>query len=304
MRILSLISSSTEIIHSLGLGSNIIGRSHECDYPPRVKELPFCTEPRFDIEGNSLQIDKSIKSLLQDALSIYLIDEKKLNELNPDIIITQSQCEVCAVNLNDVEKAVGNIIGKSPTIVSIEPHSLQDVWKDILKIGIALNSKEKAVSLVEKLGLRIKKLKSLTKDLTPPTVVCIEWIEPLMAAGNWVPELVKLANGINLIGSAGVHSPWINIDKVIDQNPDKIIIMPCGYDIEKTESEMLHLTKIKEWNNLRAVQNGQVYLTDGNQYFNRPGPRLIDSLEILIEIIHDSKFNFGHKETGWRKFEV
>ena len=129
MRILSLISSSTEIIHSLGLGSKIIGRSHECDYPPNVKELPFCTEPRFDIKGNSLQIDKSIKSLLQDALSIYLIDEKKLNELNPDIIITQSQCEVCAVNLNDVEKAVGNIIGKSPTIVSTEPHSLQDVWR-------------------------------------------------------------------------------------------------------------------------------------------------------------------------------
>tara|TARA_B100000900_G_C20525558_1_gene694013 strand:+ start:362 stop:1276 length:915 start_codon:yes stop_codon:yes gene_type:complete len=304
VKILSLIPSSTEIIHFLGLGGEIVGRSHECDYPPDVKKLPFCTKPRLDVNGNSLQIDKSIKSLLQDALSIYLIDEKKLNELNPDVIITQSQCEVCAVNLNDVEKAVENIIGKSPTIVSTEPHSLQDVWKDILKIGIALNSEEKAVSLVQKLDLKIKELKNLTKDLSPPSVVCIEWIEPLMAAGNWVPELVELANGVNLIGNVGEHSPWVNIDKLIDQNPDKIIIMPCGYNIEKTEYEMSNLTKIKKWNNLKAVQNNQIYLTDGNQYFNRPGPRLIDSLEILIEIIHDLKFDFKHRGTGWKRFKI
>ena len=123
-----------------------------------------------------------------------------------------------------------------------------------------------------------------------------------MAAGNWVPELVKLANGINLIGSRGEHSPWIDIKKVVDQNPDKIIIMPCGYNIEKTESEMSSLTKDKEWNSLRAVQNNQVYITDGNQYFNRPGPRLIDSLEILVEIIHNQKYNFGHENIGWKKF--
>ena len=302
MRILSLISSSTEIIYSLGLGGKIIGRSHECDYPPRVKRLPFCTEPRFDINGNSLQIDNNIKSLLQDALSIFLIDEKKLNELKPDIIITQSQCEVCAVSLNDVEKAVENIIGKSPKIVSTEPHSLDDVWKDILKIGIALNVEKKALSLVQQLKLRIQKLKSLTKDFNTASVVCIEWIEPLMAAGNWVPELIKLANGISLVGSRGEHSPWIDIKKVVDQNPDKIIIMPCGYNIEKTESEMSNLTKAKEWNSLRAVQNNQVYITDGNQYFNRPGPRLIDSLEILIEIIHNKKYNFGHENIGWKKY--
>lgn len=302
MRILSLISSSTEIIYSLGLGSKIIGRSHECDYPPDIRKLPFCTEPRFDINGNSLQIDNNIKSLLQDALSIFLIDEKKLNELKPDIIITQSQCEVCAVSLNDLEKAVENIIGKSPKIVSTEPHSLDDVWKDILKIGIALNVEKKAHSLIQKLKLRIQKLKSLTRGLSTPSVVCIEWIEPLMAAGNWVPELVKLANGINLIGSRGEHSPWIDIKKVVDQNPDKIIIMPCGYNIEKTESEMSSLTKVKEWNSLRAVQNNQVYITDGNQYFNRPGPRLIDSLEILVEIIHNQKYNFGHENIGWKKF--
>ena len=302
MEILSLISSSTEIIYSLGLGGKIIGRSHECDYPPRVKRLPFCTEPRFDINGNSLQIDNNIKSLLQDALSIFLIDEKKLNELKPDIIITQSQCEVCAVSLNDVEKAVENIIGKSPKIVSTEPHSLDDVWKDILKIGIALNVEKKALSLVQQLKLRIQKLKSLTKDFDTASVVCIEWIEPLMAAGNWVPELIKLANGISLVGSRGEHSPWIDIKKVVDQNPDKIIIMPCGYNIEKTESEMSNLTKAKEWNSLRAVQNNQVYITDGNQYFNRPGPRLIDSLEILIEIIHNKKYNFGHENIGWKKY--
>ena len=302
MRILSLISSSTEIIYSLGLGSKIIGRSHECDYPPHIRILPFCTEPRFDINGNSLQIDNNIKSLLQDALSVFLIDEKKLNELKPDIIITQSQCEVCAVSLNDLEKAVENIIGESPKIVSTEPHSLDDVWKDILKIGIALNVEKKAHSLIQKLKLRIQKLKSLTKGLNTPSVVCIEWIEPLMAAGNWVPELVKLANGINLIGSRGEHSPWIDIKKVVDQNPDKIIIMPCGYNIEKTESEMSSLTIDKEWNSLRAVQNNQVYITDGNQYFNRPGPRLIDSLEILVEIIHNQKYNFGHENIGWKKF--
>jgi iron complex transport system substrate-binding protein len=302
MRILSLIASSTEIVYSLGMGSKIIGRSHECDFPNIVKNLPFCTEPRFDINGTSLEIDNRVKSLLQEALSIYLIDEKKLNDLQPDIIITQSQCDVCAVSLADVEKAVKKIIGKTPRIISLEPNSLEDVWSDIHKIGEALDINSISNKLVFTLKSRINDLKELISKLEHRSIVCIEWIEPLMAAGNWVPQLVELAGGINLLGEKGKHSPWMDIDELFEKNPEKIIIMPCGYDIQKANQEMTKLSKTERWKSLKAVKSKQVYLTDGNQYFNRPGPRLVESLEILIEIIHDHKFNFNHEGSGWVKY--
>ena len=302
MRVLSLIASSTEIIHSLGCGDKLIGRSHECDYPPSVVDLPYCTEPRFNIEGSSIEIDNRVKSILQEALSVYRIDEQKLIELSPDLIVTQSQCDVCAVNLSDVEDAVSTILDNKPHILSLEPNKLSDIWNDIQKVATALDVKEKGDALVSVMRERINTLSSMVGNLRRRSVACIEWIEPLMAAGNWVPELVEIAGGINMFGLKGQHSPWMEFEDLIDKNPDKIIIMPCGYEIKKSNEEMKTLKNIPDWIKLKAVKDGEVYLTDGNQYFNRPGPRLVESLEILIEIIHLGKFNFGHKDIAWAKY--
>ena len=301
MKILSLIASSTEIVYALGCGNKLIGRSHECDYPAEVLKLPHCTKPRFDIKGTSREVDERVKSTLKSALSVYEVDELKLAELNPDIIITQSQCEVCAVSLKDVENAVRKIIGKSPRVVSLEPNSLSDIWSDIKKVSEAVNVQERGQKLIQELQNRILDLKSLIKDESSNSVACIEWIDPLMAAGNWVPELVELAGGKNLFGEAGKHSPWMSFEELCERDPDVIAVMPCGYGIEKTRQEMDVLIRKTNWRSLKAVKNNQVYLTDGNQYFNRPGPRIIESLEILIEILYDQKYNFGHFKSGWVK---
>ena len=301
MKILSLIASSTEIIHALGCGDQLVGRSHECDYPSEVLSLPHCTKPRFNIDGSSREIDDRVKSTLKSALSVYEVDEVLLADMNPDIIITQSQCEVCAVSLKDIEKAVRKIISKSPRVVSLEPNSLSDIWSDIKKVSEAVNVQERGQKLIQELQNRILDLKSLIKDESSNSVACIEWIDPLMAAGNWVPELVELAGGKNLFGEAGKHSPWMSFEELCERDPDVIAVMPCGYGIEKTRQEMDVLIRKTNWRSLKAVKNNQVYLTDGNQYFNRPGPRIIESLEILIEILYDQKYNFGHFKSGWVK---
>ena len=302
MRVLSLIASSTEIVYTLGCGDKLVGRSHECDFPLDVLDLPYCTEPKFNINGSSVEIDNRVKSILQEALSVYRIDEGKLAELNPDLIITQSQCDVCAVSLSDVENAVRKVLGKKPRIVSLEPNQLSDIWNDIKKVASALKVEKRGELIISELRERIKNLRKMAQALEKRTVACIEWIDPLMAAGNWMPELVELAGGINLFGSKGKHSPWMEFEDLIKRDPDVIIVMPCGYNIDKTKREMGTLRKMSEWDNLKAVQNSDVYLTDGNQYFNRPGPRLVESLEILLEILYDDKFDFGHKNIGWRKY--
>ena len=302
MRVLSLIASSTEIVYTLGCGDKLVGRSHECDFPLDVLDLPYCTEPKFNINGSSVEIDNRVKSILQEALSVYRIDEGKLAELNPDLIITQSQCDVCAVSLSDVENAVRKVLGKKPRIVSLEPNQLSDIWNDIKKVASALKVEKKGGLIISELRERIKNLRKMAQELEKRTVACIEWIDPLMAAGNWMPELVELAGGINLFGSKGKHSPWMEFEDLIKRDPDVIIVMPCGYNIDKTKREMGTLRKMSEWDNLKAVQNSDVYLTDGNQYFNRPGPRLVESLEILMEILYRDKFDFGHKNIGWEKY--
>ena len=301
MKILSLIASSTEIIHALGCGDQLVGRSHECDYPSEVLSLPHCTKPRFNIDGSSREIDDRVKSTLKSALSVYEVDEVLLADMNPDIIITQSQCEVCAVSLLDVEKAVEVITGKSPIVVSLEPNSISDIWSDIEKVAKALNVEHRGQKLINTLKNRILNLKNLVKSESSKSIACVEWIDPLMAAGNWVPELVELAGADNLFGESGKHSPWMSFEELYDSEPDVIVVMPCGYDIKKTREEMHALMNEPNWSSLKAVKNNQVYLTDGNQYFNRPGPRIIDSLEILIEILYDHKYNFGHFARGWVK---
>jgi iron complex transport system substrate-binding protein len=302
-RIVSLIASATEIVCALGFEDQLVGRSHECDYPPSVKQLPQLTTPKFKVEGTSLEIDQRVKAVLLDALSVYHVDPRLLEELKPTHIITQSQCEVCAVSLKDVELAVCEFTSSRPVIVSLEPNSLDDVWADIRRVGDALGAVERAEHLIDELESRMDDIVQRTHWLeTNPTVAYIEWIEPLMAGGNWMPELVEIAGGVNLFGEAGKHSPWMTWDELIAKDPDIIFVSPCGFDIERTLQEMYLLANKPEWKSLKAVATRRVFVADGNQYFNRPGPRLIDSLEILAEIIHPNVFHFGHEGTGWARY--
>ena len=299
-RVISLIASATEIVCALGFEDELVGRSHECDYPLTVKRLPVCTSPKFDVEGLSYEIDQRVKAIVQEGLSVYRVDAEKLEELQPTHIITQSQCEVCAVSLKDVEQAVCQLTSSRPTIVSLEPNALADVWDDIRRVGAALDAHARAGEVVCRLQRRMKEIADGARLLQPrPTVACIEWIEPLMAGGNWMPELVEMAGGINLFGEAGKHSPWMTWDELVAKDPDVILIMPCGFDIRRTLEETELLTSKPEWERLKAAQMGRVFVADGNQYFNRPGPRLVESLEILAELFHPDVFHFGHQQQGW-----
>ena len=301
-RVLSLLSSTTEVVYALGCEDQLVGRSHECDYPHAVMTLPICTKPKFNVDGSSIEVDGQVKSILQNALSVYYINEDLLKELKPDIILTQSQCEVCAVSEKDVKSVVENITGINPDIISVEPNSVKDIFKDIKIIAEALDVVDKGADLIDFMKNRIRSLKKSYDDKSELTVAAIEWIDPLMAAGNWVPELIEMAGGINLFGEAGKHSPWMEYKDLIEKDPHTIIIMPCGYNIQKSIIEIDSLIKQKGWKEINAVQNDKVFITDGNQYFNRPGPRIIESLEILIEIFHNDKTDFKHIDSGWIKF--
>jgi iron complex transport system substrate-binding protein len=291
MRIVSMIASATEIVCALGFENNLVARSHECDYPPSVTQRPCVTKPRFNVHASSSAIDTAVKDLLRDGLSIYEIDTATLESLEPDVIVTQAQCEVCAVSLREVERAVCAWLQRCPTLVSLMPNGLADVWADIERVGLALGAADRAGELIRSLQARMD---ALTSRLPPrrPRVACIEWVQPLMAAGNWVPELVERAGGENLFGTAGQHSPWMTAEALLAANPEITILMPCGYDLPRTQQEVPLLPE---------GLPGRVVCVDGNAYFNRPGPRLVESLEILAEILHPTAYDFGHAGQAWRE---
>ncbi len=311
LRIVSLIPSATEIVASLGYGQYLVGRSHECDYPNFVQSLPICTEPKFDPIGSSEEIHERVTELLTSALSVYRVKTEILADLRPTHIITQAQCEVCAVSLKDVEQAVTELVAADGSdssqaiqVVSLQPERLADVWTDMERVAEALASSLAGRQLAAN---TIQQLKSRIVSLNPevrPTVACIEWTEPLMAAGNWVPELVQLAGGEDCFGKAGAHSAWMSWAELVSANPDIIIVMPCGYNLVQTRQAVTEMAAHAEWHQLDAVKHKKVYVTDGNQYFNRPGPRLVESYEILREIIQGQRANYmpTHKDKGYELF--
>jgi iron complex transport system substrate-binding protein len=294
MRVVSLLASATEIVCALGLEDQLVGRSHECDFPESIKHRPVCTTPKFEVTGSSADIDRRVKETLQSETSVYSVDAALLDDLRPDVIVTQDQCEVCAVSLRDVQAAVGPM-RHQPRVVSLNPNSLADVWGDIGAVAAGCGVPERGADLIARLQSRMRRISNRVADLSRPTVACIEWIDPLMAAGNWVPELVELAGGINLFGEAGKHSPWMTWNEVVERDPDVIVVMPCGFDLERTQAEMPALMNQSGWPQLKAVRTRRVWVADGNAYFNRPGPRLVEALEMLAETLYPEMFAFGHE---------
>lgn len=300
LKIVSLLPSATEIVAALGLTKAIVGRSHECDYPTEVKHLPVCTQARLDSNKLSREIHDDVTKIVQSALSIYQINLDVLQQLQPTHIITQDQCDVCAVSLAEVEKAVSSFSENHPKVISLQPNVITDLWQDIERVGDELGVESRR--LVEDLEARVNICAQKTQKLSVmerPKVACIEWIEPLMTAANWIPELVTFAGGQSLFSVAGKNAPQVTWETLVATNPDVIIFMPCGFDLERTRSEAMLLKSRPEWQDLQAVISGRVYVTDGNSYFNRPGPRLVDSVEILAEILHPEIFAYGYKMQAW-----
>ena len=285
-RIVSMISSATEIVDGLGVLPWLVGRSHECDFPEQVRALPVCTAPRFAVDGSSREIDRLVRQTMTESISVYEVFDNVLERLQPTHILTQIHCQVCAVSLADVERSVAARLPSRPCVVSLQPSSLAHVWEDIRRVAHSLDIERQGEQLVARLQQRMCAISAAARAAgTRPRIACIEWIEPMMPVGNWMPELIDMAGGENLL--------WTSWEELEAGDPDVILVMPCGFDLERARSEMYWLTDRPGWRKLQAVRNHQVFVTDGNQYFNRPGPRLVESLAILAEVLHPGSSGAG-----------
>ena len=314
MRLVSLLASATEVVAALGCLDQLVARSHECDYPEAVLSLPVVSRVQIDTEASSAHIDAQIKQLAQSthvadaaaikALSVYAIDVPLLQELRPDVIFTQTQCEVCAVSERDVMRAVEQLTGLQPRIVSLAPYRLDDVWEDIARVGAALDRHAQAEQLVRDYQQRLTRLHELTAHRgKKPRVAVLEWLDPLMGAGNWTPELVALAGGANVSGEMGQHAPWLTWEELQAADPDALVLAPCGFTLERTMQDIPLLRHHPSWQSLRAVKNRRVYAIDGNAYINRSGPRLVESAEILGRILWGALPGISIDERAWMRIE-
>ncbi|MFB6257581.1 MAG: cobalamin-binding protein [Flavobacteriales bacterium] len=298
-RIVSLLPASTEILHALGAGDRLVGRSHECDHPVSVQELPVCTSPRIDMSGSSRETDDQVRHLIRQGSSVYEVDPAVLRDLEPDMILTQSQCEVCAVDTDTVHRAIKEGLEGDPTVLELRASSYMGILDDIRTVGNGIGKSAHGEKLVQEIEYHRQWFREEVIGLEEPTVASIEWIDPLMAGGNWIPEIISSVGGHSLFGIGGEHSPFIQRDELLEADPGIILVMPCGYDLKKTREEMKALTEWSQWKELSAVKNGQVFLLEGNQYFNRPGPRIKESMRILAEVLHPDRFDPEMKGAGW-----
>jgi iron complex transport system substrate-binding protein len=294
-RVLSLIASATEILHALGAGDWQVARSHECDYPPRVLDLPQLTRAKFKVHGaTSAEIDRSVKGLMEQGLAVYEVDAERMRTLRPDVILTQDQCEVCAVSLAEVQQALCTWIDSTARIVSLRPHTMADVYADILSVAEAIGRLAAGTKLVAAMQARIADIAASVEGQSRPKLGFVEWIEPPMSGGHWMPELITAAGGVSPFGVSGENSPWVSWEEFAAADPDILLVAPCGYEIATSLPELEGLRSHAVFGNLRAVREGRVFVADGNAFFNRPGPRLVESAEIIAEILHPDVRTFGH----------
>ena len=302
-RILSLLPSATEIAVAVGCGEALVGRSHECDFPPFVADLPVCTATKLEKGLTSRQIEDRVQEIVRQGLSVYEVKAELVRDLKPDVVLTQSQCAVCAGTPADLEEALCQWVGEPPVMLSLAPDNLDDVWSDLIRAGGAVGAETAAAAAVARLQDELARIRARSASRGwRPRVAAIEWIEPRMAAGNWGPELIDAAGGEALFAAPGQHSPWLDWEALAAADPDAIVLMPCGYRTAQTLSEMASLHARPGWRDLSAVRAGRVFAVDGHHYFNRPGPRLVQSAEILAEILDPCADTTAspHDERRWR----
>jgi iron complex transport system substrate-binding protein len=295
VRIASLLPSATEIVCALGARTELVGRSHECDFPAGIEDVPVLTSARIGPLPSSKAIDRAVRDLVRDALAIYQIDVDRLRQARPDVIVTQDLCEVCAVSLDDVRGAVARLAQQDVSIVNLRPTKLGDIWEDVVRVAEAIGRAEIGQQVAADLRTRVADVARRAAMLRgKPRVVTIEWIDPVMIGGMWMPELVMLAGGEPLVTRPGERAPTLDRDRLAALEPDVVVVKPCGFSLRRTleELEVLGDALPRSW-------RARVYLADGNAYFNRPGPRIVESLEIMAACVHPDEFeDFAEKHAA------
>jgi iron complex transport system substrate-binding protein len=285
MRIVSFLPSATETLYELGAGSQIVGVTHECKFPPQVKEKPQVIRSSFDpSQMTARDMDNKVVELLRSGNDIYIVDENALKRANPDLIVAQGLCEVCSPFTKEISRAVSLLDGQ-PDVLVLDPHDLDDILVSIMDVAEKIGKVSEGRKIVASLQNRIDIVRSI-KIKFRPKVLCVEWIEPLFTAGHWVPQMVEYAGGLNGLSSIGEPSRRMSIDEALQYDPDIIVLMPCGFDIERTLKEMQELEGDQKWRSLQAVKKGNIYTVNANAYFSKPGPRTVIGLEILAKILH------------------
>ena len=292
MRIVSLLPAATEWICEFGGAADLVGRSHECDFPSEIQDRPVVTAPTYDDDGDSAAIDEAVQAQVQEGLSLYDVDLGRLRDLEPDLVVTQDQCDVCAVSRTELEARLAEWTGNEPTVFSMQPQTLKQVFDEALRLGKIMDRFETAMEVLANVETGLRGLRDeigvdrRTNPQSLPSVVCIEWLEPLMVAGHWMPDVVEMAGGNALLGTAGEPTRRVEWGDIREADPDVIVCMPCGFTIEETRRDLHYLTGRDGWESLTAVQEGRVALLDGNAYYNRPGARLYRAIEVLATVLY------------------
>jgi len=297
VRVVSLLAGATEIVCALGAGEMLVGRSHECDNPSWVRRLPSCSEPAFDVTVASGAIDAEVRRRLHAGEPLYHIDMELIRELQPDLVITQSHCDVCAVTPADLERGACALAACQ---LSLSAATIAEIFGSVLQVADALGLPERGQAVVDRERLRLDAVRRRTAGFPRPTVVLLEWTDPFFAMGNWGPELVEIANGEPLLRHPGEFSTAIPTELLRDADPEYLIIAPCGFDLERAERELAVLERHSWWGDLRAVREGKMVFADGNLFFNRSGMTISESAEILAEILHGEKRDgASFREGAW-----
>lgn len=291
MRICSLLPGATEVIAALGLADDLVGISHECDYPPAITHKPVMVRATIDGDrSSSAEIDRQVKTAVTADRPLYELDEALFACAQPDLVVTQDLCHVCAVTPAQLHGAIGALPHR-PQLLSLNPLTLEDIFMDVERIGAAIKRPAEAQALIVALRSRLEFVRMQVSSANArPTVVCLEWLSPLYAAGHWVPQMVELAGGIDRLGSAGAPSSQVTWEQLFAAAPDVLVLMPCGFSISRTLRELSQLTVHPGWQDLPAVRNGRVFAVDASSFFSRPGPRLVDGVAILAALFHPSCF--------------
>ena len=299
MRIVSLLAGATEIVCALGAGGSLVGRSHECDEPPWVIQLPACSEPAFDVSVSSREIDREVRRRLQAGEPLYLIDSERIRRLNPDLVITQRHCEVCAVTPEDVERSGACLV--SARQIALSASSLEDIFDGVLQIAREIGAEARGRALIFQERARLENVMRKTQGAAPPRVAVLEWMDPLFTMGNWGPELVEFANCQPVLGHKGEMSVAIDPRLLVEADPDYLIVAPCGFSLRRTLHEKPVLEMQPWWRELRAVRHGRVAYADGNRFFHRSGMSAAQTAEIIAEIVHGVQFDVPTEGIYWRR---
>jgi iron complex transport system substrate-binding protein len=290
MRIVSLVPNATEILFALGAGEQVVGVTHECDYPEEARTRPILTGSALTPGMTAAEVDAAVSSQVGSGLSLYTLDEARIEQLAPDLIVTQQLCPVCAVSTEQVDDAV-RPMARCPDLVSLDPRTVGDVFADIRRVGEVTGRQAEAEALLAGLEGRLEAVRSAVADLPRPRVLALEWLDPPFAGGHWVPEMIAFAGGMDVLGEPGGHSVRLTWEQVAAADPDAIVVMPCGYDEAGAAEQIATLADRPEWTALRAVRAGRVHPVDANGCFSRPGPRLVDGIERLASLLHPGKFS-------------